>query len=172
VGADVGDVNPWINKGVAFGGLVAVTLLNASGELGGNAVEQSHCHKPSKCNTLVDPRVDIAYIGEYVVRAFVGADVGDVNPWINKGVAFGGLVAVKPVTATIIPMTVTPSRATNLKNIKKSPMRVANLVEMWKTTGWFEGTNTEISDFAVALYAGLWAFDGWDNVSRLSSTSK
>lgn len=40
-----------------------------------------------------------------------------------------------------------------------------NANEEWKTHGWFEGTNTEISDFAVALYAGLWAFDGWDNVS-------
>ena len=35
----------------------------------------------------------------------------------------------------------------------------------WKRYGWFEGTNTNISNWAVALYAGLWAFDGWDNVS-------
>jgi amino acid transporter len=35
----------------------------------------------------------------------------------------------------------------------------------WKTTGWFDGTSTSASSWAVALYAGLWAFDGWDNVS-------
>jgi hypothetical protein len=34
----------------------------------------------------------------------------------------------------------------------------------WKTHGWFEGTNKNVSNWAVALYAGLWAFDGWDNV--------
>ena len=34
----------------------------------------------------------------------------------------------------------------------------------WKTIGWFEGTSISASSWAVALYAGLWAFDGWDNV--------
>jgi len=34
----------------------------------------------------------------------------------------------------------------------------------WKTHGWFDGTSTNLSQWAVALYAGLWAFDGWDNV--------
>jgi amino acid transporter len=40
----------------------------------------------------------------------------------------------------------------------------------WKTRGWFEGTNTNVSNWAVALYAGLWAFDGWDNVRKISDT--
>ncbi len=34
----------------------------------------------------------------------------------------------------------------------------------WKTRGWFENTSTGASSWAVALYAGLWAYDGWDNV--------
>ena len=34
----------------------------------------------------------------------------------------------------------------------------------WKTKGWFVGTSMNVSNWAVALYAGLWAFDGWDNV--------
>ena len=37
----------------------------------------------------------------------------------------------------------------------------------WKEKSWFEGTSTDVSSWAVALYSGLWAFDGWDNV-RLS----
>ena len=119
--------------------------------------------------------------GEYVVRAFVGADVANVHPWIDKGVAFGGLltvtlfncistkfatrigdffmffkfVALLGVTVTGIVVAVTGFSSKGSAN------------EEWKNTGWFEGTNTEISDFAVALYAGLWAFDGWDNVSIL-----
>jgi len=41
----------------------------------------------------------------------------------------------------------------------------------WKTVGWFEGTSTSASSWAVALYAGLWAFDGWDNVSTVPLSS-
>jgi len=37
--------------------------------------------------------------------------------------------------------------------------------EDWKNHGWFEGTSTSASSWAVALYAGLWAFDGWDNTN-------
>jgi amino acid transporter len=117
--------------------------------------------------------------GEYVVRAFVGADVGDVSPWINKGVAFGGLLAVTLFNC------ISTKFATRIgdmfmffKFVALLGVTVIGVIvavtglssggdanEEWKTTGWFEGTNTEISDFAVALYAGLWAFDGWDNVS-------
>lgn len=34
--------------------------------------------------------------------------------------------------------------------------------------GLFEGASTELSSYAIALYSGLWAFDGYDqaNVSR------
>ncbi|CAG8243536.1 unnamed protein product [Penicillium salamii] len=124
--------------------------------------------------------------GEYIVRAFVGADVGDVSPWINKAVAFGGLltvtllncistkfatrigdlfmffkfVALLGVTVIGIIVAVTGLSSTGDAN------------EEWKTHGWFEGTNTEISDFAVALYAGLWAFDGWDNTNYVTGEFK
>lgn len=29
-------------------------------------------------------------------------------------------------------------------------------------SGFFEGSSTDISKYALALYSGLWAFDGWD----------
>lgn len=115
--------------------------------------------------------------GEYVVRAVVGADAEMVNPWINKGVAFAGLfviglmncistkvvtrigdifmffkfIALIGVTVTGIVVAITGLSSNGSAN------------KEWKT-GWFEGTNTDISGFAVALYGGLWAFDGWDNV--------
>ncbi|KAJ5279927.1 hypothetical protein N7478_005299 [Penicillium angulare] len=124
--------------------------------------------------------------GEYVVRAFVGADVVLVNPWINKAVALGGLlfvtlfncvstkiatrigdllmffkfVALLFVTVTGIVVAITGFSSKGSAN------------EEWKTHGWFEGTNTEISDFAVALYAGLWAFDGWDNTNYVTGEFK
>ncbi|KAI9778360.1 MAG: hypothetical protein M1839_008147 [Geoglossum umbratile] len=35
----------------------------------------------------------------------------------------------------------------------------------WKDKGWFEGTSKDVSSWAVAMYGGLWAYDGWDNVN-------
>jgi hypothetical protein len=119
-------------------------------------------------------------MGEYLVRAAIGAEAEVVNPWINKGVALIGLffvtllncistklgtrmgdmfmflkfTALLVVTVIGIVVAITGFAA---------PGQTAN--QDWKTKGWFEGTSSSASAWAVALYAGLWAFDGWDNVS-------
>lgn len=117
--------------------------------------------------------------GQYAVRAVVGADVERVNPWINKGVAIGGLFVVILVNCI---STKVATRAGDIlmifKFIALIGITVTGIVvavtglsssgsasEEWKS-GWFQDTNTDISRWAVALYAGLWAFDGWDNVSE------
>ncbi|KAJ5570317.1 uncharacterized protein N7459_009747 [Penicillium hispanicum] len=124
--------------------------------------------------------------GEYVVRAFVGADVATINPWINKGVAFGGLLivtlfnCVSTKFATRIGDLFMFFKFVALVGVTVTGIVVAvtgfsskgSASEEWKSKGWFEGTNTEISDFAVALYAGLWAFDGWDNTNYVTGEFK
>ncbi|RAH42972.1 putative amino acid transporter [Aspergillus brunneoviolaceus CBS 621.78] len=123
--------------------------------------------------------------GEYVVRAVVGAEVETINPWINKAVAFGGLfvvtllncistrvaarigdlfmffkfVALLAVTIIGIVVAITGLSSTGSAN------------KEWKT-GWFEGTNIDVSAWALALYAGLWAFDGWDNTNYVTGEFK
>lgn len=118
-------------------------------------------------------------MGEYLVRAVVGAEAEMVNPWINKGVALVGLflvtfmncvstrlgtrmndvlmfmkfVALLGVTVIGVVVAITGYSATGTAN------------RDWKNHAWFEGTKVDASAWAVALYAGLWAFDGWDNVS-------
>jgi hypothetical protein len=118
-------------------------------------------------------------MGEYLVRAIIGAEAESVNSWINKSVALIGLltvtllncvstrlgakmgdmfmflkfIALLGVTVTGIVVAITGFSASGKAN------------QDWKTTGWFDGTSTSASSWAVALYAGLWAFDGWDNVS-------
>ena len=118
-------------------------------------------------------------MGEYLVRAAIGAEAENVSSWINKSVALVGLfvvtllncistklgtrmgdvlmffkfVALLGVTVIGIVVAVTGFSASGQAN------------QDWKTIGWFEGTKTNASSWAVALYAGLWAFDGWDNVS-------
>ncbi|KAJ5099176.1 hypothetical protein N7532_006177 [Penicillium argentinense] len=124
--------------------------------------------------------------GEYVVRAFVGADVEQVTPWINKGVAVGGLLAVTLFNCISTKMA---TRIGDLfmffKFVALIGVTVTGIVvavtgysskgsasDEWKNSSWFAGTNTEISDFAVALYAGLWAFDGWDNTNYVTGEFK
>ncbi|TGZ80993.1 amino acid transporter [Ascodesmis nigricans] len=48
---------------------------------------------------------------------------------------------------------------------------------MWRERNWFEWRQPEegrelvmggVGEYAIALYAGLWAFDGWDNVNYVT----
>lgn len=117
--------------------------------------------------------------GEYVVQAIMGEDVDQINPWINKSVAIGALVLVTIINCL---STKLATRIGDLflffKFFALAGVTITGIVvaatglsskghanEDWKNTSWFEGTSTDVSDLAVALYAGLWAFDGWDNVS-------
>ncbi|KAK7204573.1 amino acid permease [Myxozyma melibiosi] len=38
--------------------------------------------------------------------------------------------------------------------------------------GWFYGASSSLGDYALALYAGLWAFDGWDNLNYVAAEMK
>jgi hypothetical protein len=115
--------------------------------------------------------------GEYLVRAAVGAEAELVSPWINKGMALAGLSVVTFINC------VSTRLATRmgdmfmfLKFIALLGVTVIGIVvaltgfsasgeanQDWKRN-WFEGTSTSTSAWAVAIYAGLWAVDGWDNV--------
>lgn len=120
--------------------------------------------------------------GEYVVRAFIGADAMESNVWINKAVAFLGLILV---TALNCISTNLGRKSTDvfmfLKFIALIGVAITGIVvaatgwsysgkasDDWKTMGWFDGTKKDPSNWAVALYAGLWAYDGWDNVGYTS----
>jgi hypothetical protein len=116
--------------------------------------------------------------GEYMVRAVVGAEAMEVSVWINKSVAFGGLFFVTLLNCV---STKLGTKSANvfmfMKFIALLAITVVGIVvaatgfswkdkanDEWKQHGWFDGTNKSISNWAVAIYAGLWAFDGWDNV--------
>ena len=124
--------------------------------------------------------------GEYVVRAAIGAEVEDVNPWINKGPALGALIVVTLLNCI---STRLAARIGDLfmffKIIALIAVTVIGVIVAatgfsyrgpantdWKTHSWFAGTSTDISNWAVALYAGLWAFDGWDNTNYVTGEFK
>ncbi|KAI1329881.1 amino acid permease-domain-containing protein [Xylariaceae sp. FL0255] len=118
-------------------------------------------------------------MGEYLVRAFIGAEAEYINPWINKGV---GLVGLFTITLLNCVSTRLGTRINDglmfFKFIALLGVTVVGIVVAftghsfsgpanmdWKTHPWFEGTITDGSHWAVALYAGLWAYDGWDNTN-------
>ena len=124
--------------------------------------------------------------GEYVVRAAIGADVEEVNPWINKAPAFLALVIVTLFNSI---STRLAARIGDMfmffKFVALTAVTVIGIVVAatglsftgpantdWKTQGWFDGTTDDISNWAVALYAGLWAFDGWDNTNYVTGEFK
>jgi amino acid transporter len=124
--------------------------------------------------------------GEYIVRAAIGAEVEDVNPWTNKAPALGALILVTLMNCI---STRLAARVSDLflffKFIALLAVTVIGIIVAatgfsykqpantdWKTINWFEGTSTDVSNWAVALYAGLWAFDGWDNTNYVTGEFK
>ncbi|KAH7411704.1 large neutral amino acids transporter small subunit 2 [Phaeosphaeria sp. MPI-PUGE-AT-0046c] len=124
--------------------------------------------------------------GEYLVRAIIGAEAVDASTWLNKGVALTGLVLVTFMNCI---STKLGTRSADvfmfLKFFALIGVTVIGIVvavtglsykgeanKDWKNRGWFEDTNTNVSNWAVALYAGLWAFDGWDNVNYVTAEFK
>ncbi|KAL1601579.1 hypothetical protein SLS60_006494 [Paraconiothyrium brasiliense] len=124
--------------------------------------------------------------GEYIVRAIVGAEAAEASTWINKGIALAGLVLVTLLNCV---STKLGTRSADvfmfLKFFALIGVTVIGIVvaatgfsyngpanDDWKKQGWFEGTSTDVSNWAVALYAGLWAFDGWDNVNYVTAEFK
>lgn len=124
--------------------------------------------------------------GEYMTRAIVPGN-DHVNFWIQKAVAVLGLAAVtmmncistklgtrsadffmffKFIGLMVITVTGIVVAVTGWSAIK------AQLSQEWKTTPWFEGTSVSSSQWAVALYAGLWAYDGWDNTNYVVGEMK
>ncbi|KAK2749410.1 hypothetical protein FQN57_006344 [Myotisia sp. PD_48] len=124
--------------------------------------------------------------GEYVVRGVVGPETEISNPWIGKGVAIFALIL------TMVLNCISTRLATRLgdmfmffKFIALLGVTIIGIIVAatgfsydgkpnteWKTTNWFEGTSTSVSSWAVALYGGLWAFDGWDNTNYVTGEFK
>ncbi|RMY90938.1 hypothetical protein D0861_03371 [Hortaea werneckii] len=127
--------------------------------------------------------------GEYIVRAFggtVGEEAGS-GQWVHKGVAVLGLLVVTGLNCVSTKLGARTSdlfmflKFVGLLAITGLGIVVAvtrwsydteGLATAWRHTNWFEGTSTSTSQWAVALYAGLWAFDGWDNTNYVVGEMK
>ena len=123
--------------------------------------------------------------GEYLVRAIIGAEAVDASTWLNKSMAMLALILVTLLNCV---STKLGTRSADvfmfLKFFALIGVTVIGIVvaatglsykgdanQDWKNRGWFDHTSTNVSNWAVALYAGLWAFDGWDNVGHVPQSS-
>ncbi|SPN98990.1 related to blood-brain barrier large neutral amino acid transporter [Cephalotrichum gorgonifer] len=118
-------------------------------------------------------------MGEYLVRAVIGAEAETINPWITKAVALMGLMLVTFLNCVSTRLgTRINDMLMFLKFIALIGVTVIGIVVAatgfsssgeasrdWKEHSWFEGTSSDLSAWALALYAGLWAYDGWDNTN-------
>ncbi|KAI1469704.1 amino acid permease-domain-containing protein [Daldinia caldariorum] len=118
-------------------------------------------------------------MGEYLVRAAVGAEAETINPWINKSVGLVGLFIVTFLNCVSTKLGTRVNDALMfLKFIALIGVTICGIVVAltgfstsgkanvdWKNHAWFDGTSTDATHWAVALYAGLWAYDGWDNTN-------
>ncbi|KAH9063314.1 L-methionine transporter [Lactarius vividus] len=115
---------------------------------------------------------------EYLNRLFWHATRSDVSPddipqWAIQVTA---IAAVSVITFVCV---VTRSLGTRLavvfttvKVLSLMSITVLGLVQLARgrattslTTSVFDGTSTNPSSYALALYSGLWAFDGWDQAN-------
>ncbi|KAI9149383.1 Y+L amino acid transporter [Paramyrothecium foliicola] len=118
-------------------------------------------------------------MGEYLVRAIIGAEAETVNPWINKAVAMVGIIIVTFLNCVSTRLGTRVNDALMfLKFVALIGVTIIGIIvaatglsysgdanSEWKTQDWFSGTSSDPSAWALALYAGLWAFDGWDNTN-------
>ncbi|GJC93461.1 amino acid transporter [Colletotrichum higginsianum] len=102
-------------------------------------------------------------MGEYLVRAAIGAEAESLSPWVNKAVALVALVAVTVLNCVSTKLGTKVNDWLMFLKRDCDGRRKANME--WKTHEWFAGTSSDLSAWAVALYAGLWAYDGWDNTN-------
>lgn len=118
-------------------------------------------------------------MGEYFARAIIGADAEDVNPWVSKSVALLGICTVTCFNCISTRMgTRINDMLMFLKFVALLFVTVVGIIvavkgytfngekdNAWKPQDWFKDTSFDLSNWAIALYGGLWAYDGWDNVS-------
>lgn len=118
--------------------------------------------------------------GEYIVQAIFGDDAMSTMAWLSKVIAVVALIGVTLINSI---STKLGTRSADLLMLLKFVALLAVLVigivvaitgwayrpqdlsSAWRNTSWFEGTSTSSSQWAVALYTGLWAYDGWDNTN-------
>ncbi|KNB05623.1 amino acid transporter [Fusarium oxysporum f. sp. lycopersici 4287] len=89
----------------------------------------------------------------WIIAAFIGPDAEHLGTRVNDTLMFMKFIALLGVTVTGVVVAITGKTLKGKSEVE------------WKPHQLFENTSTDMSAWALALYAGLWAYDGWDNTN-------
>ncbi|KAF8576395.1 amino acid transporter [Ramaria rubella] len=122
--------------------------------------------------------------GNYMSRLFFHATRSDVsaNSIPDWSIKLTACVAVALVTVLCAAASKLGTRAAVLFTVVKvylASIAVLGLVQLARgristslTDPLFSGTTENVSSYALALYSGLWAFDGWDQINYVAGEMK
>lgn len=115
---------------------------------------------------------------EYLNRLFWHTTRADVSPddipqWAIKLTATGAIVVVTILCAGARKLGTRAAVVfTTVKIAALILVTVLGLIQLARgkasvsfKASWFEGSSTSPSSYSLALYSGLWAFDGWDQAN-------
>lgn len=119
--------------------------------------------------------------GEYFARSLCISALD--NYWGHK---FFAIISLTGITAINCFSTKLGARTSNIFLVFKALLLVAlpvigviafikplsDIKPALKSAGLFEGASTNLGDYAIALYAGLWAYDGWDSTNYVAAEMK
>ncbi|CAG8548374.1 8439_t:CDS:2 [Funneliformis caledonium] len=121
------------------------------------------------------------YINRIVYHSAFNVNLPDeTRVWLNKIVASLCIIIISFINAYSVRLaTRTQDIFTALKLITLAVIAVIGFVVLGKggfTNNFegdvFEGSSTRTSDYALAFYSGLWAYDGWNNVNYVTGEMK
>ncbi|GBE82155.1 hypothetical protein SCP_0405350 [Sparassis crispa] len=122
---------------------------------------------------------------EYLNRLFWHSTSAEVSPddipqWAIKLTAVAAVLVVSIIcVATPTLATRTAVVFTTIKIVSLVSITVLGLIQLGRghassslTDPLFDGSSTSPSAYALALYSGLWAFDGWDQANYVGGEMK
>lgn len=122
---------------------------------------------------------------EYLNRLFWHATKAEVSPddipqWAIKLTAIAAVIVVSTIcVATPTLGTRTAVVFTSVKVVALVSITILGIVQLARgrastslTESLFTGSSTSPSSYALALYSGLWAFDGWDQANYVGGEMK
>jgi amino acid transporter len=114
------------------------------------------------------------YVNRMIYQAVTGSTEAVVPEWTFK---VTGVIAVVVISALNL---ISPKAGTH-SAVVLTAIKIGSLIfvgvlgllylirhgpgESFAKGTIFKGSSTNLSDYAIALYSGLWAFDGWDQCS-------
>lgn len=116
--------------------------------------------------------------GEYFAKGLSASFMASY--WMQKCIAILGLLLVTALNSF---SSVSGAKAGNVflaaKILLLLGISIIGLVKLHRfrdtaalSQELFDGPSKSLGEYAVALYAGLWAYDGWDNVNYVSAEMK